>query len=212
MTEHAFHPSTQKVLSRNLYLTTDVDAASMATLSKSLIEINKEDDVLEQLAKNSAYEEAEGVTKAASPSTKPFVRQPIKIYIDSYGGWVYQCFGLIGLIKSSKTPVYTIVTGCAMSCAFMILISGHKRFGYKYATPMYHQVSNTVRGKIKDIKDDTVETDRLQKIIEDMTVEQTKIKRKKLKEIYDMKIDWYMDVNEALELGVIDAIIEDEIR
>jgi ATP-dependent Clp protease protease subunit len=51
---------------------------------------------------------------------------PIVIYIDSYGGSVYQCLGLISVMMNSKTKIHTI-TGVANECN-MILISGHKRF------------------------------------------------------------------------------------
>jgi ATP-dependent Clp protease protease subunit len=64
--------------------------------------------------------------------------KPIKIHIDSYGGAVYQCFGLLGIIKSSKTTIHTLVTGCAMSCGFLIAIAGHKRFAYEKSTYLYH--------------------------------------------------------------------------
>ena len=64
----------------------------------------------------------------------------IKIYIDSYGGQVYQCFGLIGVMES-KTEIHTVCSA-AMSCGFIILINGHKRFAYRHATPLYHRVSS----------------------------------------------------------------------
>ena len=133
--------------------------------------------------------------------------QPIKLYIDSYGGAVYQCFGLLGIIDKSATPIHTIVTGAAMSCGFMILISGHRRFGYSHSTPLYHQVSVGFYGKIKDMEERLEETKRLQKKIEELTLERTSISKKKLKDILKNKIDWYMNVEEALELGVIDEII-----
>jgi ATP-dependent Clp protease protease subunit len=129
-------------------------------------------------------------------------------YIDSYGGGVYQCFGLLSVIERSETPIHTIVTGCAMSCGFLLLISGHKRFAHKMSTPLYHQVSTGFFGKVQDMEEKVEEAKRLQEQIEDYTKEKTKIGKKKLKKVLENKIDWYMTSEEALELGVVDEILK----
>ena len=94
-----------------------------------------------------------------------------------------------------------------MSCGFMILINGHKRLGYTHATPLYHQVSTGFRGKVQDMEESLTETKRLQEKIEEMTCRLTKISKKKLKEIIKNKVDWFMNAEEALLLGVIDEIV-----
>lgn len=177
---------------RNLYFPTQVDQASIGELSKSIIEISKNDEFLRQLYPVYGL--------SYNPS-------PIKIYIDSYGGYVYQCFGLLSIMDTSKTPVHTILTGAAMSCGFMVLIHGHKRFAYRNGTAMYHQVSSGAIGKLKDMEEDLEETRRLQKRIMEMTVKRTKISLSKLEENFKNKHDWYMDADEALLNGVIDEII-----
>ncbi len=177
---------------RTLYLPEQVNQESMNKLTKSIIEINKSDDYLKKLYAISDID---------------YNPKPIEIYIDSYGGAVYQCMGLLGVMEKSVTPIHTIVTGCAMSCGFMILISGHKRFGYKLSTPLYHQVSTGFRGKVQDMEESLEETKRLQKMIEKITLARTEIPKKRLKEVLKNKVDWYMTAKEALELGVIDGII-----
>jgi ATP-dependent Clp protease, protease subunit len=178
---------------RNLFFAEQVDQKSMVELTRQIIEINEYDDYMDDFYKINEL---------------TYVRKPIKIYIDSYGGYVYQCFGLLSVIEASKTPVHTIVTGCAMSCGFMILISGHKRFGYELSTPLYHQVSNGFHGKLKDMEEDYIETKRLQDMIEAIVLRKTKIGRKKLDKIYTRKIDWTMNAEEAIKFGVIDEIIK----
>ena len=177
---------------RNLYLQKQVDQASMGDLSQKIIEINDDDERLRKLY------HVYGID---------YTPKPIKMYIDSYGGSVYQCFGLLSVMDNSKTEVHTIVTGCAMSCGFMILISGHKRFAHKLSTPLYHQVSTTKSGTLKEIEDDIMETKRLQETIEKITLDRTKISKKKLKEVYDGKVDWFMTAQEAKDLGVVDEIL-----
>ena len=43
-------------------------------------------------------------------------------------------------------------------------------------------------------------------MIEEITLESTNISKKKLKEVYDGKVDWFINSKEAKELGVIDQI------
>ena len=177
---------------RILFFTKQVDQASISDLTKSIIEINEHDRYLEKLyvIHNMSY-----------------TPKPIEIMIDSYGGYVYQCFGLLSVMEKSITPIHTIVTGCAMSCGFMMLICGHKRFAHKLSTPLYHQVSSVAWGKLKDIEEDAAETRRLQDILEKVTLEKTKISEKKLKKVYRDKFDWFMTAEEALKLGVVDEIL-----
>jgi len=48
---------------------------------------------------------------------------------------------------------------------------------------------------------------RLQKHVEEITLEQTKIPAKRLERVYKSKKDWYMDSNEAIKFKVIDEVI-----
>jgi len=178
---------------RDLFFSFQVDQKTISDLSKEIVAINKDDDYLEQIYKASSFK---------------YLRSPILVYIDSYGGNVYQCFGLISLIENSKTPVHTIVTGCAISCGFLILIAGHKRFAHKHSTMLYHQVSNGVQsGKFMDMAQDLKEVERLQRKIEDLVLEKTKIGKKALKKSLKQKTDWFIEPKAAKELGVIDEII-----
>tara|TARA_R100000664_G_scaffold1674_2_gene4429 strand:+ start:3041 stop:3604 length:564 start_codon:yes stop_codon:yes gene_type:complete len=185
-------PSLPLPKDRNLYLPEQVNQESMNKLTKSIVDINTDDAHLKKLY---------------AVHDLDYTPAPIKIYIDSYGGAVYQCFGLLGVMEKSETPIHTIVTGAAMSCGFMILICGHKRFGYKLSTPLYHQVSTGFRGKVQDMEESLEETKRLQKMIEKITLARTEIPKKRLKEVLKNKVDWYMTAKEALELGVIDEVI-----
>ncbi|MBM3194154.1 MAG: hypothetical protein FJZ60_00135 [Chlamydiae bacterium] len=182
-----------KPLTRNLFLAQQVDQDSMNALSKSILEIREHDEYLKSLY------------KLHDLSYEP---KPIKIYIDSYGGAVYQCFGLLSIMKDKGTPVNTIVTGCAMSCGFMIAIHGAHRSVHRHGTLMYHQVSSGVWGKLKEIEEDVIETKRLQKKIEEMTLENTKITKEKLQKVYDKKRDWYLSAKDSLKWGCVDEIIQ----
>lgn len=139
---------------------------------------------------------------------KDYKRDPIKLYIHSYGGEIYDMWGLIDIIKCSKTPIYTYCTSYAMSAAFKIFLAGHKRFCTKHATFMYHQMSCRRSGKYQDLVEDREEMDFLNKQNEDYVLERTKITRERIDEIRQIKKDVYIHAEEALELGIVDEIIK----
>ena len=178
---------------RDLFFNKQVDQNTIGDLTQKIIEINQDDEHLKKVYAiyNLNYEP-----------------DPIKIYIDSYGGYVYQCFGLLSVMERSQTPIHTIVTGCAMSCGFMMLICGHKRFAHKLSTPLYHQVSSGAWGTVKELEESVEESKRLQKILESIVKDKTDITKKRLREILETKKDWFMTSKEALELNVVDEILE----
>lgn len=179
-------------LPRKLFFTTQVNQDSVSNLAQKIIEINDADGALAVEAALNGF--------TYSPA-------PIEIYIDSYGGNVYQILGVVSIIEKSKTPVHTICTGIAASCGFILLISGHFRSCFKYSTLMYHQVSNWSEGTLKHIKERIGETERLQNILEKLTLEKTKIKKTRLKEVFDKEIDWFISPDDAKRLGVVDEVI-----
>lgn len=178
---------------RNLYFTSQVDQSTIGALSKAILEINANDELLKKQYAVYGFD---------------YTPKPIKIYIDSYGGYVYQCFGLLSIMETSKTPIHTIVTGAAMSCGFMMAIHGHKRFCYRNATLMYHQLSSAAWGKLQEMREEVEESNRLQDMIETMTVKKTKILLTTLKENFERKKDWFMSAEDALKYGCVDTIIE----
>lgn len=182
-----------KPMQRKLFFAKQVDQDSIEYLSEQIILINENDRYLEKIY---AIHDLE---------YKP---KPIEIFIDSYGGYVYQVLGLLSIMDKSVTQIHTIVTGAAMSCGFMILLFGHKRFAYELATPMYHQMSGGYWGKIQDMEEEVKEIKRLQTKFDQLIVKRTNITKEKLEDVRKRKIDWYMSAQEAKEYGVIDEIIK----
>lgn len=179
-------------MERSIMFAKQVTQTSIEEVSKRILEINADDRHLEKLYPLYGLN---------------YTPPPIEIFIDSYGGLVYQVNGLLAIMEKSKTEIHTICTGAAMSCGFMMLIFGHKRFAYAYATPLYHQISTSFWGTVKEGEHEMKETKRLQKLFENMVIRKTKITAKKLKQVYDGKVDWFMTAKEAKKLGVVDEII-----
>ena len=133
-------------------------------------------------------------------------REPIHLYISTRGGDAYECWGLIDTIRTMKTPVWGY-TYKAMSAGFFILIACDRRFMYQNGTLLYHQMQTGSVGSLQDIIEDTEEAMRMQYLVEDLTLDCTNIPEERLNEIREKKIDWYIDSQTALELGIVDEII-----
>lgn len=173
---------------RLFYLSDDVDNCSIGQLCWSLISQLQKDDNQEEKEKN-------------------FTREPIKIYINSYGGSVYDMWALIDIMLNSKTPIHTYCTGYAMSAAFKIFLAGHKRFATKHATFMYHQMSCKRSGKYQDLVEDRKQDDYLQKTVEEYVMDRTKLTQADMDDIREKKKDFYIHPKEALKWGIVNEII-----
>ena len=77
---------------RELLLSDSISQGSVKTIIENIFEINEDDREKEEIYKN-------------------WERKPIKLFINSYGGCVYDGLALIDVIKRSKTPVHTICVG-----------------------------------------------------------------------------------------------------
>lgn len=129
------------------------------------------------------------------------------MHLSSLGGSVYSGFGLIGTMKSSKTPIHVIASGRVMSMGFMITVAADKRYARPYTSFMYHTVSSLARGTLTDLIEDVEETQRLQDMINTLVIEKTNIKKKDLKRIQKRKRDWFFGTEDALAYKVIDEVV-----
>lgn len=131
-------------------------------------------------------------------------RQPIKIYLDSPGGYLTSTLTIIDAINLSKTPVWTINIGEAYSGGFFIFINGHKRIAYPNCSFLYHEGSTRVGGDANKFQNSADFYKLQRKRLKDITLKATNI----TEELYNehIKDDWYMFAEEAIELGVADEI------
>lgn len=107
---------------RDLLLSDRISQGTVKDIIKDIFEINFDDDEKEEIYKD-------------------WERKPIQLFINSYGGSVYDGLALIDVIKRSKTPVHTVCIGSCMSMALWVWLSGAKRFVGESATLMFQDVS-----------------------------------------------------------------------
>ena len=174
---------------RSIILSNDIDNESVEEIIQFILDVNEYDDEQDSVSKD-------------------FERKPIKLIINSFGGVIYDGFALIGVIKTSKTPIHTYCYGYAMSMGLPIFASGHRRFASKYATFMYHEALDSHPfEKISILKDNLDESNRLMKQYDEVLLLKSTVSQKQLDEVKKSRRDWYFTANEALTYGITDEII-----
>ena len=136
-------------------------------------------------------------------------RKPIKLYIDSGGGYLGDTFTIVDAIKMSKTPVWTICMGAAYSGGFFCFISGHKRFAYPHASFLFHEGSTSSGGTSSQFENYTSFYKRQLGQLKDIVINNSKITEEEYNNI--RKDDVWYDVNDGIEKGFIDEVLREFI-
>ena len=89
---------------------------------------------------------------AANLQKKP--KRTLTLYVNTYGGDLYEAFALIDIMKNSYHNISTIGIGAVMSAGFLIFASGREgeRYIGKNAGSMNHQHSDEMNSKMHDMK------------------------------------------------------------
>lgn len=166
---------------RKILLSENINASSVKDVITKIMEINADDDL-----KEADY--------------KDWERKPIKLFINSFGGSVYDGLALVDVIKQSKTPVYTISIGSSMSMGLWIYLAGHQRYVGENTTLMFHDITTWVWDKSEGIKQELNEMLRLQKIICNEVTNTSLVKQETLDDYITRKAEWYIPADEAIKL------------
>lgn len=180
--------SKYSVENRTFFLNEDVTAESVERIILGIHEINRQDDEDEK-------------TKI------DFTREPIKLILDTNGGEFYRGMGLVNTIESSATDVHSYVYGLAASMGVILSSVCQKRFAHKRAHYMIHSVSAGTFGSLTHMEENVEQYKKIQSMLDDIIIENSNIKKEKLKDVVERKQDWFITGEEALELGLVDELI-----
>ena len=130
---------------------------------------------------------------------------PIKIWIHSYGGDLSQAMFFCDLVQSSRIPIITIATGCAMSAGFLIYLSGKKRYCFPHTQFLVHKGSAEFSGTADQI--DMAQKNYKRNIAQmrDYILERTSITAQQFNK--RSKDDWYIIEDDIIKYGIADKII-----
>lgn len=136
-------------------------------------------------------------------------RVPVKLWINSNGGDLHSGFTICDTIKLSKTPIITINTGKAFSCGALIFLCGSKRLTFPNAAILIHEGSigsfQTDANKFQNMSDFYKEQ---RNALREIILTNSKITEEQYNE--HAKDDWWINAQQALELGIADKIITSE--
>ena len=133
---------------------------------------------------------------------------PIWLHINSFGGDVFSAFATADQIAQLDTPVYSIAEGCAASAATLISVACTKRYIQPNAYLLIHQFSSFFWGKHEEFKDEMVLQDMLMERFVTFYKAHTHLSKAQVRK--KLKHDFWMDAEQAVALGFVDAVFGKE--
>lgn len=169
--------------SRTFFLTGDIEEENIGEAIKWLLYENMEDPL-------------------------PGEDKILTMYINSYGGDLYQAFALIDIMRRSRYPIATVGIGAIMSAGFMIFASGTKgaRFVGENTGVMCHQFSGGTEGKYHDIKAMSKENDNMNQRMLKILAEASGLPERQIKTKLLGPTDTWLSPQELVELGIADQV------
>ena len=165
-----------------IYYYTRIDTAPILELNKALVEVS-------------------GKLISEFGNDAP----PIKLHINSRGGYLYDCMAGIDGVLRCPVPVHTVVEGAVASAATLLSVHGAKRYMTRNSFMLIHQLSGIFWGKYEDMKDSMENADALMRRIKAVYTKYTKVPEAELEKI--LKHDLWWDSNTCLGYGMVDEVI-----
>ena len=132
----------------------------------------------------------------------------INIYINSPGGDITSLFAIYDTMQFIKNDIATICLGQAASAAAVLLAAGThgKRLALPHSRILLHQPYGQVGyGQVTDLEIAAKEILRMRELLEEILAHHTGQSRERVHN--DTDRDFVMEANEAIEYGIIDAVL-----
>ncbi|WP_096462845.1 ATP-dependent Clp endopeptidase proteolytic subunit ClpP [Sulfurifustis variabilis] len=132
----------------------------------------------------------------------------IHLYINSPGGAVNAGLAIYDTMQFIKPDVSTVCIGQAASMGALLLAGGTKgkRFALPHARMMVHQPMGGFQGQATDIDIHAREILRVRERLNQILVKHTGRTMEQIRD--DTDRDYFMDGDEAVKFGLVDAVIE----
>lgn len=140
-------------------------------------------------------------------------RQPIKIRISSFGGWVCSVFAMISDMEMWQEKGIIIETYCdgyTASGGSKVLMAGSKghRYMTRYGTVLIHQSNggrgySTLQESIKDVEESLKDWETLKNIFR----KHSKLTEEDMLNFTEKNIDFVYRPDECIEKGIVDIIL-----
>ena len=132
----------------------------------------------------------------------------ISLYIHCPGGIISAGLAIYDTMQLIRPDVSTICVGMAASMATVLLCAGTKgkRYALPNATIHLHQPLGGAKGQASDVQIQAEEIIRLRSWINDILARHTDQDVEKIQ--HDTDRDYFMTAQEALDYGIVDAVVE----
>ncbi|KAA5403146.1 head maturation protease, ClpP-related [Bacteroides cellulosilyticus] len=134
----------------------------------------------------------------------------LNIRINSVGGDVYPGIAIFNAIRQCRSNVTIYIDGIAGSIAGVIALCGRRVEMSRYARMMLHNVSGGCFGNKKDLQDMISTIESLEDTIAEIIGTRSGKDKEEVKSTYFDGTDHWLKADEALGLGLIDAIYDVE--
>lgn len=136
----------------------------------------------------------------------------ITMHIDSPGGSVKSGLSMVDVMDYIKCDIRTINTGMAASMGSVLLGAGTKgkRMSLKHSTTMLHQSSGGFSGNIQDAKVDWAEWQKVN--VKLFNLLGSYCDKKPEQVMKDATRDFWLNAEEAKKYGIIDEIVQRQIK
>lgn len=132
----------------------------------------------------------------------------LNIRINSIGGDVYAGIAIFNAIRQCKSNVTIYIDGVAASIAGVIALCGKRVEMSRYARMMLHNVSGGCYGNKKDLQDMITTIVSLEDTIAEIIGSRSGKDKEEVKATYFDGAEHWLKAEEALALGLIDAIYD----
>lgn len=138
--------------------------------------------------------------------------KPVYMYINSPGGLVTAGMAIYDTMQYIQPDVHTICMGQAASMGSLLLAGGTPkcRFALPNARIMLHQPSGGAQGMAADIDIQAKEILRTRARLNNLYVHHTGQTIEEIERVMDR--DYFLDVHQAIQFGVIDGILDKRHR
>lgn len=132
--------------------------------------------------------------------------QPITIYLNSGGGYVYEGFAIYDAIKACKNQTTIVVMGSAMSMGAIILQAADRRVMMPNSTLMIHIGQNSFSGHAIDFQRAAEETKRCDLLCTEILSSRSGLSVSRLNEL--QQHDTFLSAHDAVKMGFADSVYE----
>ena len=136
-------------------------------------------------------------------------KDPIELFVTSYGGEIDESFALHDVCRTITVPVHTVALGKCMSAAPIIVAGGEQgeRYASENALFMMHDCTlDEVEGTPAQIEASTKIAAKQMDLMAELLGKYSTQDKRHWKRIFAGKVDRYFDAEQALAWGLIDHI------